>query len=240
MKELCILLISMCYYFVHSQPDCSFILDDGRVGHYNLSAIVGKELLLRDNYSEYKTTICKNTYYDCGTCYGPAGFCQSTEFWADCIGVFTSVRGYQNVVELFYDNGDWGAYGRIRLFCDPNVDDIDGLQPDGTNYKIMNARSKHACLVKNCNFSSCGDCTSQQYCSWCLDNTSCVERNSMCRNFINDPVFCPSSCNNHKTCDSCTGGNCAWCLGKDGNICVSHDNVSHCDGVVRDPSYCPK
>jgi len=147
MKVLVIYLLFTIAFVSYSQPDCSAI--KGASGDtVDLSALVGRELVLQDSFSTYKTTICKNTYSDCGTCSGPAGFCQSTEFWADCIGVFSTIVGPLpgGGVELMYENGDWGAYGKIKLNCDPNAGDIDNLRPDGANYKIMIANSKHACF----------------------------------------------------------------------------------------------
>jgi len=224
--------------FVSPLPDCSNIRLGGS-RHYNLSAIVGRELILEDSLSTYKATICTNTYASCGACSGPAGFCQSTEFWADCIGVFSLAIANEDGsgVELLYDNGDWGNVGRIKLRCDPNAGDYDDLHGEG-NLKTMVARSKHACADSiDCGaFNSCGDCA-RLGCLWCRDSTSCVpSTTTTCRNFIKDPEYCPG-CRQYTSCDTCTKGTCAWCLGTEN--CVEDSNASSCiSGVVQDPDYC--
>jgi len=144
---LCLVAIVSCGL------DCTQIPDpkgSGRI--FDLTALIGKELLLTDSFSTYKTTICKNTYETCGQCGGPAGYCQSTEFWEDCIGVFTTAIGMQSPtgVELLYDNGDWGSVGRVKLICDPNAGESDNLHGEG-NLKTMVAHSKHACLTDGVN-----------------------------------------------------------------------------------------
>jgi len=139
----CLLLLVVC------EPDCSLITDPSGSGmHYDLSSLVGKELMLSDQFSEFKATICKNTY-ECGQCLpGPAGYCQTTEFWQDCIGMFSTIIPMQGSegVELLYDNGDWGSVGRIKLLCDPSAgDEALNVKAEGTNFKTMVAASKHAC-----------------------------------------------------------------------------------------------
>jgi len=43
-------------------------------------------------------------------------------------------------------------------------------------------------------------------------------------------------CDRHKTCSSCAGRGCSWCL--DNNKCVPSNNPK-CKNVVRSPNYCP-
>jgi len=238
MKALCVVLFSLCY-LVCSQPDCSKI-PAGPGRFINLSAIVGVELTLKDSYSTYTATICKNTYASCGStpsCGGPAGYCQRTDFWADCIGVFTSLIVGPDYVELLYTKGDWGNEGRIRLICDPKENNVS-VPSGGNNYKFMNATSKYACPVSICDASSCRNCSALG-CSWCLDNSACGDRNTTtsCRNFINNPSYCPVACGDFKTCNTCvTRDTCAWCIHHE---CVSSNDVDKCpDGAVRDPKYC--
>jgi len=240
MKTLCVVLISL-WYIVSCQPDCSRIPNPQGSGYYNLQPIVGKELELKDSFSTYIATICTNTYDDCGLCGGPAGFCQYTQFWADCIGRFSAavVETNQQAVRLHYDNGDWGASGIIKLQCDPSAGDLSTPVPENNNYKVMVVKSKHACLISSSCSSqpNCKDCSSPS-CAWCLDNSACVFVNSTsCRNTIKDPTYCPLPCDSHKDCDSCTKGRCAWCLDTT-DKCVKNDEVSQCKGVVRDPIYC--
>jgi len=131
-----------------AQPDCTKILDPSSGEFYDLSPIIGKELTLSDSFSVFKATICKNTYTTCGACGGPAGYCQTTEFWADCIGTFSTAIAMQGAVgvELLYDNGDWGSVGRIKISCDPTAGDEATNVKEQGNYKTMIVRSKHACL----------------------------------------------------------------------------------------------
>jgi len=136
---------------VYSQTDCTNI--KGPTGlKYNISAVVGKELrLVNFKYDTvYRTTICKNSYEDCGLCTGLAGFCQNTAIFDDCLGKFTHVGQLpngQNGVEILYTGGDYDASARIQLNCDPNAGDIEGLHAISENYRNMIARSKHACPV---------------------------------------------------------------------------------------------
>jgi len=129
-------------------PDCSNI--QGPAGSsYDLSSIVGVELELSDTFSIYKAKICKNDYPDCGQC-GVAGYCQSNEFFTDCIGKFSIALGMVGTegVELVYDQGDWGNIGRIYLLCDPTAHEITGLYQENY-YKTFIARSKYACLTQS-------------------------------------------------------------------------------------------
>jgi len=133
----------------HGQTGCSRIPDrSGSSKWYDLSALIGREFIWSDAFSFYKTTICKDTYTDCGRCGGPAGFCQWTSNWADCIGKFSlAIRLDDGTgVELLYDNGDWGNVGRVKILCDPNVEDVTEPEID-TNWKTIILYSKHACLV---------------------------------------------------------------------------------------------
>jgi len=132
---------------VSSQPDCTKISDVNGSGKlYNLGALIGKEFKWSDAFSSYKATICKNEYHDCGNCGGPAGFCQYTGTWADCIGTISNAFGLAGEmgVHLLYDNGDWGNIGSIKIICDPNVEfsNITIIQ----NYKNIQIYSKYACL----------------------------------------------------------------------------------------------
>jgi len=133
--------------FATLTSDCSRVpssISPGKI--FNLTAIVGRELNWSDSFSNYKVTICTNIYADCGSCGGPAGFCQYTTQWADCVGKFSTATPLANDegVQLLYDDGDWGNVGRVKVICDPLVEfgtpTIDG------NAKVIIVRSKHACL----------------------------------------------------------------------------------------------
>jgi hypothetical protein len=131
----------------HGQPDCSRI-PIGNNQFYDISAVVGREFVLSDSFSFYKFTICTNTYADCGRCGGPAGYCQYTESWNDCLGKFSLAAPTTDKagVDLLYDDGDWGNVGRVKIFCDPNVEDI--TEPVANpNPKSVLLYSKHACPV---------------------------------------------------------------------------------------------
>jgi len=126
--------------------DCRKITDAITGYTIDLGPIIGREVNWGDSFSKYKATICKDTYVDCGLCPGPAGICQYTEQWADCIGQFYSaitLVGGQGV-ELFYDGGDWGNVGRIRIECDPSIE-LSTPTYD-TSAKNIKLRSKHACV----------------------------------------------------------------------------------------------
>jgi len=133
----------------HGQTDCSRIPQrSGSSNYYDLSAIIGREFILSDAFSFYKTSLCKNPYADCGRCGAPAGYCQWTENWADCIGKFSLVVGLEDKegVELLYDGGDWGNVARVKIFCDPNVEDVSEPEYE-SNPKNMILYSKHGCII---------------------------------------------------------------------------------------------
>jgi len=126
--------------------DCKKILDTAGSGaHYDLSPIIGQQIFWKDPSSNFKVSVCANSYADCGTCDGPAGFCQYTNTWNDCVGQYSMAVGLPegNGVDLFYDNGDFGNSGRVRFICDPT---IDISLPAFTNPYLITVRSKYACL----------------------------------------------------------------------------------------------
>jgi hypothetical protein len=155
------LLVLLCLFNLScgQTTNCTRILDTSGSGKvYNLAAIEGRELTWKDAFSNYKATICKNNYTTCGRCGPPpAGFCQYTDQWADCVGKFSIGVGMDNGtgVELLYDGGDWGNVGRIRILCDPNVELSEPTVI--TNAKYIQVFSKHACLSLPPPVSGCGN-----------------------------------------------------------------------------------
>jgi hypothetical protein len=152
-----LLILVCCIINLSCGQNCSSIPDAGGSGKvYNLTPIEGRELKMSDSFSSYKVTICMNNYTTCGRCGGPAGFCQYTENWSDCIGRFSMGVGIHNStgVELLYDNGDWGNVGRVRVLCDPNVELSEPTA--APNPKTMQVYSKHACLSIPPPVSDCG------------------------------------------------------------------------------------
>jgi len=147
------LFIVLCFLnLIHGQSNstvCSRIMDPSGSGKwYDLSALDGREFVLSDAFSFYKVSLCKDAYPDCGRCGAPAGYCQWTENWNDCIGKFTTANGLADVegVTMLYDNGDWGNVGRVTIECDPEVEDVSEPVPS-PNPKSIKLYSKHACLV---------------------------------------------------------------------------------------------
>jgi len=149
------LLLVTLIAIVSSLPDCGKIPDpDGSGMVYDLTSLIGTELTIADSFSTYKTKICQNDYTGCGACEaaccasGTAGYCQNTDFWADCVGKFSTAIGMEGAagVELLYDNGDWGMVGRIKILCDPAAEQLGNLRPDG-DPKTMIVNSKYACLA---------------------------------------------------------------------------------------------
>jgi len=140
------------YACVSSPPvtNCKKILDSAGSGTwYDLSPIIGQQLFWKDAISNLKVGICVSNYSDCGTCDGPAGMCQYTNTWSDCVGQYTMAVGLPDSkgVELFYDDGDFGNAGRVRIICDPNI--AMGTPTYENSPYFITVRSKYACL---CNF----------------------------------------------------------------------------------------
>eukprot|EP01123_Difflugia_compressa_P014704 TRINITY_DN7925_c0_g1_i1.p1 TRINITY_DN7925_c0_g1~~TRINITY_DN7925_c0_g1_i1.p1 ORF type:complete len:227 (-),score=18.70 TRINITY_DN7925_c0_g1_i1:31-711(-) len=153
MESLLIIFFCLFQCVVHGQ-DCARVVDPAGSGKiYDLSPIIGNELTMEDSYSQYTISICKNPY-GCGNCGGQAGYCQITEFWQDCVGVFSSISGMTSTegVEIMYDKGDWNSIGRVKLTCDPSADGVKNVRPDNNNYRVLLGESKYACLV----CSTCG------------------------------------------------------------------------------------
>jgi len=236
---------------VSSQLDCSNIPDPRVPGlsKYNITALVGKEVSLSDTFSTYKLRICQNNFPSCGACIGNteccsgglAGFCQSTDFWADCVGRFSQASGLTDTegVTLLYEGGDWGMVGRITIYCDPTVEEIGNVRPENSNnYKHFLASSKHACPIRSDDSGTCSICT-RKGCLWCLETNTCVCPPTPCQNFIKDPANCIFACR-YPSCGTCAETNgCSWCLGGGSpDRCVASDNTDQCGGVVKDPSYC--
>jgi len=231
---------------VSSQSDCSNISDPRGVGsRYNIAALVGKKISATDGFSLYNVTICENNITNCGNCGtnreccsgGSPGFCQSNPFFADCLGKFSKVNGLSSTdgVELIYDNGDFGLTGSLKIYCDPNVDDIANVRFENFTYSNVLASSRHACPIRS---GTCSTCT-RQGCLWCLETNVCVCPPTPCQNFIKDPENCSFACR-YPSCETCAETNgCSWCLGGgSADRCVASDNTDQCGGVVKDPSYC--
>jgi len=132
-----------------AQKNCSHIIDlSGSGKYYNIGEIVGREFTWKDSFSDYKVSLCNDSYPNCGQCGGPAGFCQSTTFWDDCIGRFSSAQGFlrngKEGVELIYDGGDFGNVGIVRIECDPTVNVTGPI--DVSKPKNITLYSKYACL----------------------------------------------------------------------------------------------
>jgi len=126
--------------------DCEKIIDKVNGGTINLGPLIGREVTwVEGSFSQYKGTICKDPYTGCGTCGGPPGICQYTDFWSDCIGKFSSAEVIPGMdgVDLVYLGGDWGNMGRIRILCDPNIEISTPIYE--TTAKNITIRSKYAC-----------------------------------------------------------------------------------------------
>jgi len=110
---------------------------------YDLYAIIGKEVVTNDGFSEYKASVCKNAY-SCGGC-PEAGFCQTNEFFVDCLGKFAGASVQETgKVQIRYDQGDWGNYAMVVVYCNPLVDGIANVR--GTEgHKVTTCESKYAC-----------------------------------------------------------------------------------------------
>jgi hypothetical protein len=123
----------------------------------DLTPVIGKELLIDDGTSKFKVSLCENKYSNCGTCGPVAGYCQTTPWFEDCIGIFTSAVPMPNNagVELMYDNGDWGAIGRVKLMCNPDATELSTPKGESFN-KIMIVDSKYACPVTSLGSLSAG------------------------------------------------------------------------------------
>jgi len=143
--------ISSKYACLSAPPvtDCSKIPDTAGSGaFYDLTRIAGQQLFWAQTQtpqSSFKASVCANAFPDCGDCKG-AGICQYTSTWNDCIGKFVMAVGLLDGkgVDLFYDGGDFGYAGRIRILCDPTVD-ISVPSFDANPFYVT-VRSKHACL----------------------------------------------------------------------------------------------
>jgi len=141
-----ILSLLFSLFLLSTAQNCSYIQTGNK--YIDLTPLIGREITTKDSFSNYKATICINAYADCGSCNGPAGYCQYTDQWADCIGKFSAIillTGGKIGVELLYDNGDWGNVGRVRIECDPTTE-ISNTTFD-QNPKNMVIRSKYACPV---------------------------------------------------------------------------------------------
>jgi len=136
-----VLLLLVC--LVEGQMDCTQIR--GPSGEfYDLSAIIGKELITNDTFSFYKVTVCKDGYPDCGGC-SMAGYCQTNEFFHDCVGKFAGASILSDGrIQILYDRGDFGNTGRVLVKCNPLIDDIGNVRPEQFN-KVTTCESKHAC-----------------------------------------------------------------------------------------------
>jgi len=140
-----ILLCSLLFVSIRGQnaKDCGNIISDGI--RYDLGPIVGQQLTTNDGFSDYKVTLCKDAM-SCGGC-AAAGFCQSNEFFSDCMGKFAGATGMPDGtvgVILLYDQGDWGNTGQVKLTCNPNANGVINIKGEQF-YKVTTGESKHAC-----------------------------------------------------------------------------------------------
>eukprot|EP01125_Pyxidicula_operculata_P002452 TRINITY_DN12314_c0_g1_i1.p1 TRINITY_DN12314_c0_g1~~TRINITY_DN12314_c0_g1_i1.p1 ORF type:complete len:221 (+),score=36.00 TRINITY_DN12314_c0_g1_i1:56-718(+) len=140
-------LLTLLVFFVDAVDiDCSRI--EGKDGKYfDLSSVIGQELAVQDGFSTFKATICQNPY-QCGDCGPTSGYCETSQWWEDCIGIFTSAAAIADMtgVELMYDNGDWGSFGRVKILCNPDADTLMNIRGESFN-KVIVAEGKQGCAL---------------------------------------------------------------------------------------------
>jgi len=148
-------------------------------------------------------------------------------------------------VTIQYTGGSQVREMEIDLFCDPNAGigfpAYNGENPQ-FHYNFKWA-STYACPAEHCSsFSSCISCATTGFCEWCLDNSTCITRNSTsCLNFIRNKDYCPNPCKKFTTCETCTDGSnnelCVWCL--DNRTCFDVSDVD-CQNQIRQKNFCPR
>jgi len=180
---------------------------------------------------------------------GCCGACQTwvsdVGFEGACLGtVFKSAEKFASTYFLTYSNGDLVYDGRSRdilimIGCgNETVKVVSFKQPEVPPYDyVLTVTSKYVC---SCSYATtCNSCTNDNECYWCMDNNSCEISTSNCKNYIKNPQYCPLGCVTLSTCNQCTLGNCAWCIGE--NVCVPLSKSDQCiNGVVESPSFCEK
>jgi len=143
---LCLVLTaSISKILGQNTKDCANIASVGGM-KFDLSPVLGKELSTTDGFSNYQITVCKDAL-KCGNCPN-AGFCQTNEFFNDCMGKFSGASATVDGkgLTIYYDGGDFGNSGQLRLNCKPDAVEFENIQ--GQNfYKVIVADSKYACPV---------------------------------------------------------------------------------------------
>jgi len=148
-QNICIFcLLFVCFVATQNQKDCSKIL--GLNGDlYDLTPLVGKSLETTDGFSSFKVVVCQNTQ-TCGGCTSlTGGYCQTNEFFTDCIGKFAGGSPLPDSpgVLLLYDQGDYGNTGQVKIKCNPTATTITKIVGEQFN-KVTTCESMYACPSK--------------------------------------------------------------------------------------------
>jgi len=95
--------------------------------------------------------------------------------------------------------------------------------------------------LTNCASLTCGSCTTNSECVWCLSSASCIASPQIpqCKSWTRNPSIC-DVCEQYKTCGLCVDeDHCAWCL-TDGqpSVCLQERNDGNCSTAITEPRFC--
>jgi len=224
-----LLVLILCAALCASQNLCTHV--SSPQGVYDLTPVIGEILKVNDGFLDYISSVCADAL-KCGNC-AQAGYCQTNQFFNDCMGKFSDVKPFANGtlgVRIFYNGGDFGNTGQIHLKCNPQADTFMNIRGE-EYYKIISAEIKYAC-PRSCDESDCNTCVSRPECYWCLDNNKCLSTNSPCKSWTKVPQYC---CATKENCTSCASSTCGWCTAK--SRCINGNDLN-CGAIIRDPDLC--